>query len=571
MMNGFLVVPSASCGLRAFAPVIVALTLALPCVSPAQDQGEPSLPGLAADAIPNIMAPDLGRELPKQIIWKRDNMPMMLVPGGVYERGVENPAASGGDPDEAPPRKLTLPTFYIDRFEITNAQYLAFCRATQYPEPPFVRSEAYNAPDQPVVGVNWDDAQAYAKWVGKELVPEAFWEKAARGTDGRLFPWGASEIAAEDANTRLSKLRKPGRVGEFTTDESPYGIMDMGGNVAEWTGDWYDAQWYTTSSPTDLDGPSRAADRRVLRGGSWDLDPDKARTVSRMADFVNEKRPLYGFRTMWRPGTKTAAPESETLTFNDSSKGVSAAMAGLTVDERWKRFEDNFRLFFEARRAILDNMKGEIASLYPASDRREVQIVNMTDRSFTISLVNRDQKVLVYDETVRVNARAVLRLPVKESYRVYFIEQGTTATMERLDDLVVAPGQTSLSLVLDLEGKFGGAPRSRLVEGKVDQARQEMALVNQTDKALVMTVSDMGDFLVEKTFTINPNSYVVDKLVSGNFRVIACYQDAPDIFAKTDKFFFEGDTIRQTIVVEPFAGSKEEFAPLNMLRSVFVP
>lgn len=169
-------------------------------------------------------------------ILARDGAEMVLVRAGEFIMG-----SLDGDRDEAPPRRVMLPAFYIDRFEVTHAQYAKFVAETKHPAPvdwpngimPPKRAR------HPVVNVTFADAEVYAQWAGKRLPTEAEWEKAARGTDGRMFPWG-------NAATNRSAWGEFGKehiwpVGSFTNDVSPCGAMDMAGNVWEWTSSWYDA------------------------------------------------------------------------------------------------------------------------------------------------------------------------------------------------------------------------------------------------------------------------------------------------------------------------------------------
>jgi formylglycine-generating enzyme required for sulfatase activity len=182
---------------------------------------------------------------------------MVLVAEGEFIMG-----SLDGDADEAPPRRVHLPAFYIDRFEVTQAQYARFVAATRR-RPPIDWPDGKVSPRQsnhPVVNVTFDDAQAYAKWAGKRLPTEAEWEKAARGTEGRIFPWG-------DSASTASAWGEPGKertwpVGSFTNDVAACGAMDMGGNVWEWTSSWYDA--YPGNDNLEL---AFGRKYRVIRGG----------------------------------------------------------------------------------------------------------------------------------------------------------------------------------------------------------------------------------------------------------------------------------------------------------------
>jgi formylglycine-generating enzyme required for sulfatase activity len=199
---------------------------------------------LSASGATNIVSPQDGAE-------------MVLVPAGELITG-----SLDGDPDEAPPHRVTLPAFYIDKFEVTHARYAKFIAATGH-KPPIDWVNGTFSPklsNHPVVNVTFTDAKAYAKWAGKRLPTEAEWEKTARGTDGRLFPWGSS-TTIQSAWGEFGKERT-WPAGSFTNDVSPFGAMDMGGNVWEWTASWYEA--YPGNDELDL---AFGKKYRVIRGG----------------------------------------------------------------------------------------------------------------------------------------------------------------------------------------------------------------------------------------------------------------------------------------------------------------
>ncbi len=142
--------------------------------------------------------------------------------------------------DEYPQHEISLPLFYIDRYEVTNAEYKAFIDATGWRPPPYFEDRNIPAGQErfPISQVNWYEAERYCRWKGKRLPSEAEWEKAARGTDGREFPWGNDfEKIKKNADHPHSEEIAP--VGSFKEGMSPYGVMDMAGNVWEWTNDWY--------------------------------------------------------------------------------------------------------------------------------------------------------------------------------------------------------------------------------------------------------------------------------------------------------------------------------------------
>lgn len=212
------------------------------------------------------------------IILEEGYMPpgMVLVPAGEFIFGVD-----GGAPDERPQRKINLDAFYIDKFEVTNKEFAEVFTSHVY-DPQLA--------DFPVTGVTWSQANEYARAVGKRLPTEKEWEKAARGTDGRQYPWG-NTFDPDLCNSSLSDAKAPVKVGQYRGGASPYGAMDMAGNVYEWTADWY--QPYEGNKDIRVE---YGQVYRVLRGGSFMTDQFGVRCPRRHYDKMENTRADYGFR-----------------------------------------------------------------------------------------------------------------------------------------------------------------------------------------------------------------------------------------------------------------------------------
>lgn len=189
---------------------------------------------------------------------------VVSIPAGTFVMG-----SAEGEPDEAPQRTVRLPAFGIDRYEVANAAYdrceeAGLCRARLYKN----RAEL-NDPRQPAVGVSWYDAARYCKWVGKRLPSEAEWERAARMTDGRLFPWGSKEEFAR-ANLRSAQdgFAALAPIDGLPSGASAEGVANLAGNAAEWVADFYDPTVYKRMVAEDPPKP-RSGRSRVTRGGSY--------------------------------------------------------------------------------------------------------------------------------------------------------------------------------------------------------------------------------------------------------------------------------------------------------------
>jgi formylglycine-generating enzyme required for sulfatase activity len=222
-----------------------------------------------------------------------DPGPMVHVPGGPFRMGAAADDARA-TPPEKPARTVTLGAFWIDQFEVTNAQYGAFRSATRYRAPSLWRDPRFGGPNQPVVAVTWQDAQEYCRWAGKRLPTEAEWEKAARGTDGRVFPWGNERFSEARAQVVQGQTSD---VGQHPSGASPYGAHDLAGNVWEWVQDWYDGNAYEKDpGATNPKGPPIGGEK-VLRGGSWwERDPSGVRVTARHHQPPDRTHNNVGFR-----------------------------------------------------------------------------------------------------------------------------------------------------------------------------------------------------------------------------------------------------------------------------------
>jgi len=217
---------------------------------------------------------------------------MIEIPAGPFTFGSDET-----EPNESPAQTLELPAYQIDRFEVTNDDFTLFVNATGYQTEAEKkgakknwRTEAEGNGNHPVVRVTWNDAQAFCAWLGKRLPTEQEWEKAARGEQGNLFPWG-NTFDASKANLKASGIRGTVAVGSFPGGASPYGVEDMAGNVWEWTADPY--QGYPGSSYVD---EFYSDELKVTRGGGWFDDEPQARASNRSAAAPDSANDDLGFR-----------------------------------------------------------------------------------------------------------------------------------------------------------------------------------------------------------------------------------------------------------------------------------
>jgi formylglycine-generating enzyme len=222
--------------------------------------------------------------------WRsKDGALLVRIPEGEFRMGS---AEGEGEPNEHPQRKVYVSPYLIDKAEVTWGQYEKFSKATgtPLPEPPLWGM----LDDYPVTAVIWSEAAAFCEWVGGRLPSEAEWEKAARGEDGRRYPWG-EDWDPDRCNTRDGGPHRPRGVGVFPGCVSPYGALDMCGSVWEYCLDWYEEKYYETSPTRDPRGPG-SGQLRVLRGGSW-LEPSiSTRPALRRGTDPLWRNTRHGFR-----------------------------------------------------------------------------------------------------------------------------------------------------------------------------------------------------------------------------------------------------------------------------------
>jgi formylglycine-generating enzyme required for sulfatase activity len=225
---------------------------------------------IQATAIPTETAlPDTSNQRTSLI----DGMPQIFIPEGTFRMGGMDVRSA---PDERPAHDVTLSGYWIDQLEVTNAMYMLCVRSGSCKPPQDFKSQRrpdyFNNPefnDYPVIYVTWGQAKAYCEWAQRRLPTEAEWEHAARGDDWRTFPWGEDKANGLLANYNML-VGDTSRVGTYPLGASPFGVLDMAGNVAEWTNDLYSGNYYETLvEALNPMGPETSATlRRVVRGGS---------------------------------------------------------------------------------------------------------------------------------------------------------------------------------------------------------------------------------------------------------------------------------------------------------------
>jgi formylglycine-generating enzyme required for sulfatase activity len=281
------------------APIETAAPTAVPTANPtAIPTAVPtSIPSQTATSLPTPTA-TLALSAGDTQVSEIDGMTMVYAPAGDFSMG-----SLGITPAEQPVHTVYLDSYWIDRTEVTNGMYYLCVDAGECRLPHEVGSNThqYYYFDQPlyanypVIFVTWSEAQTYCDWAGRRLPTEAEWEKAARGTDRRKYPWGNTS-----PNDNLLNFNKPlggdtTSVGFYPAGASPYGALDIAGNVTEWTADWYDAMYYSRSPASNPTGAA-TGQYKVVRGGSF--YSDEAYVLSAFRHWVEPEKwdVLIGFR-----------------------------------------------------------------------------------------------------------------------------------------------------------------------------------------------------------------------------------------------------------------------------------
>jgi formylglycine-generating enzyme required for sulfatase activity/predicted Ser/Thr protein kinase len=258
-----------------------------------------TLPATPSPAVETIVSQTPSRPVATQV-WRTDGMVMLYVSGGAFAMGSDDADLEAGD-DERPQHTVFLSGYWIDQTEVTNRMY-ALCVQAGICRPPeksgsktrLIYYGDSRFDDYPVIYVAWEDADAYCRWAGRRLPSEAEWEKAARGIDGRIYPWGDTPPNPGLLNYN-NQIGDTVPVGSYPNGVSPYGALDMAGNVGEWTADWYSEDYYGVSPAYNPLGPSLGT-YRVLRGGSWFSSSRAVRVAFRLWNYPDLRFDSSGFR-----------------------------------------------------------------------------------------------------------------------------------------------------------------------------------------------------------------------------------------------------------------------------------
>lgn len=508
---------------------------------------------------------DQGKQ-PQRIMHQKDLGWMVLIPAGEFTMGTNTWKTQGGRDDEAPEHKVYLDSFYIDQYEVTNRQYTEFCRKTGNVLPQSLRDSKYNDADKPVVGVIFEQAQEYAKWAGKRLPTEAEWEKAARGTDGRVYPWG-SEWNPKSCNNKDLKNNATAKVGSYPDDKSPYEVYDMAGNVSEWTADCYDAKYYANSpekNPLCVIDESKI----VKRGGNYYYDTAECRTTHREGFTRTFMRNELGFRCVLDFFLINSSPVKEKMDEQRKDK----------VDDMEKKLvilESEFTDIFKKDETLPDSLipkEFKSEDTIPIQEKCYIFLYNLTDKKVSISIANEEGKVVVYKKEMEPNNGRWVFIKYSPNFYLYYkFLEGEQEVKKGGYFKAKKESQTNLIFDISLlykksastkqnKAKPGSEQKSiNVVYGKYKPSYKDIKIVNKTGQIIKVSFQNEDKFVTANEFLINPGEYCENPFLNANYHIIARYVLSSEEKFKSESFFISPSKEQKTIFLTNQKPTKKNY------------
>jgi iron(II)-dependent oxidoreductase len=504
------------------------------------------------ELVPN----EYGGAFPREIIWEADGAEMVLVPYGTFTRGLSE--ARGGGEAERPERIIYLPSFYIDKHEVTNEMYARFTAQVPAERPRPAGNPGLREPAHPVVAIPWDSAVGYAEWAGKRLPTEAMWEKAARGPQNTLYTTGDTPPSPEVVIHGRGGAGVTVPAQQNTGDVSGYGALHMNGNVSEWVWDWYAREYYAEEIRDNPSGPPSGM-TKVYRGGSFLTRPEDLRLTLRMAGSRNAIRDEVGFRTVWVPAdprtitqaTPTPSPVP-TIAPRDARAQTVAAMA-TAITPFLERRDPQLPKDMMATRAHAS--KGSAA----------IQLINFTPYDLSVTFVGPEvQRVFRYAEPLgRMSFRNVT-LPREVDLHMLAYAYGAPRNgpvdigflRSESNAIVVIPTET-FGQVRDLNAGVIPVlenPTASQFYGEFQPRWNVLEVNNTLDDSLVLKVEDtirgldkpetVGEYTVEPLETLRLT------LMGGRFRFTVDYFGANEPSSTPTDLRIDDRAARRLLVIK---------------------
>jgi len=474
---------------------------------------------------PMVKTSDFG-ELPKEVIWNKDGAVMVLIPAGESKLGRDTTGERGSN--EGPEHTITLPSFYIDKFEVSNRSYSVFVQATGGTPSSLLSGSPLARPELPVAAVLHASAGEYARWALKELPSEAMWQKAARGVEGNLYTSGS----APDFSKFVMGIGGNGPtvpVDKDTGDISPFGIYHMTGNVKEWVADWYSREGHT-SLPNDKHNPRgpEKGETCVVVGASFfsEATPDNARLTHREPGVPTQTRDDVGFRTVFvlRPApaaTPTPTPAPTPIPY-DPMEGVNAAMERLSTD--WEN----------------SNSKAEWRAPVPKGTV-SAELGNFTPHNIKIAYVTEEGEVSLPGHLIAPCTFAEIEVPFYEPIQSTYLavarldETGNVVEVMNVGEVSAADGLSMLlpTSLFDQTKSIEGEdlPRAKeavhYYDGSYSPLWDEVDIQNLAPDPIVLTFSEVDSKQrpVGKTkeVTMLPGEIISNRFKAGSWQIRVSY------------------------------------------------
>ncbi len=301
------------------------------------------------------------------------NITMIYVPEGEFTIGSPD---REGENDEHPAHRVFISGYWIGKTEVTFTQFDAFCQETGLEKP---KDQGWGRGERPVINISWQQANDFCAWLKKKtglafrLLSEAEWEKAARDH----FPWGNADPQSQLANFN-QQIMKTAIVGSYPEGASPYGVLDMAGNVWEWLSDWYGEDYYENSSANDPTGPKYGAER-VVRGGSWDNGADLIRSAVRGQENPESKLNIIGFRLALSDSNQQA----------DAMLGKTEAAKPTAVQVKTQGIKYN-EPFLQRISAKTEQIRKNEKGFWEATFPHNITMIYVPEGEFTIGSPDRE-------------------------------------------------------------------------------------------------------------------------------------------------------------------------------------
>lgn len=492
-------------------------------------------------------------QFPREIVWPKDGSVMVLIPHGTFERGLA--PENGGAENETPVKEIYIPSFYIDKYEISNAQYLKFLQTNPHAFPRPTGNEKLKSPDHPVVAISWDSAVAYAEWAGKQLPTEAMWEKAARGPENTVYTTG-SELPGTDTviyGRDAGDATIP--VTENTGDISGYGVFHMGGNASEWIADWYTRAAYQLEETENPQGPE-IGDSRVIRGASFFSKKGEVRATYRNALVPSHIRDTIGFRTVWIPQEPVPEDQRPTPTPSPTPEPTREEIVAELTAQILPYLNEN------APKLPKEMMAGRV---YTNKNWNPIQIVNFTPYNIKLNAVGPNERLIYkYNEPIPAMTYRNVSLPRERDLCLVAIAPDaprsgpiTLGCLRAESFATMVIKSEMLSPVTTAEGEvlpMDEPPQPELYYTDFKPIWNEMEIHNSLSEPILVKLDDITvsseNPLELSEFSLEADSILRIKLRPGKYRFTPQYFGALDESSTPAELSLDDKAARRLLTIE---------------------